>query len=180
MASAGESDWVSAAAGGVIFLAVIACAGVYAVDRFQAATAPKQYAAAQAQQQVQRAQEDAAMKAKAAEDEEARAEKAKTEQEEAQAYASAKNAIESVRSSLADPDSALFKDVWAVRGKLAEAPEGVFACGTVNAKNGFGGYVGYTPFVAIGSTVLTPQDGIFEGVFQEVCLDGKKLFPVQV
>lgn len=101
------------------------------------------------------------------------------EQDNAEAYTAAKSAIDSVRYSLADPDSALFKDVWAVRGQIADAPETVFACGTVNAKNAYGGYVGYTPFVAVGSTVLTPQDSIFERVFRQVCLDGKKLFPIQ-
>jgi hypothetical protein len=180
VSNTGQSDWVGTAAGGIIFLALVACVGAYAIDRFQAATAPKQYAAAQAQQQVVREEETAKEAAKTAEGERARAEKEAAEQAEAQAYASAKEAIQSVRYSLADPDSALFKDVWAVRGKIKEAPEGVFACGTVNAKNGFGGYVGYTPFVAIGSTVLTPRDGIFVGVFREACLGGTKLFPMQV
>lgn len=110
----------------------------------------------------------------------AAAEKEKAQAEEAQAYADAKGALESVRNTLADPESALFKDAWAVRGQIADAPPTTFACGTVNAKNGFGGYVGYTPFVAVGSTVLTPQDGIFERVFRQVCLGGKKLFPLQV
>ena len=120
--------------------------------------------------------------AKAAEVEAARkvaAEKEKAEAGEAQAYADTKVALESVRNTLADPDSALFKDVWAVRGQIANAPPTTFACGTVNAKNGFGGYVGYMPFVAVGSTVLTPQDGIFERVFRQVCLGGEKLFAVK-
>lgn len=102
-----------------------------------------------------------------------------TETNDAEAYSAAKSAIDSVRYSFADPDSALFKDVWAVRGQISGLPEGVFACGTVNAKNAYGGYVGYTPFVAIGSTVLTPQDSIFERVFRQVCLDGEKLFPIR-
>jgi hypothetical protein len=120
---------------------------------------------------------------KAAVDETARkaaAEKDKADREEAQAYVDAKVALESARNTLADPESALFKDVWAVRGQIADAPPTTFTCGTVNAKNGFGGYVGYTPFVAVGSTVLTPQDGIFERVFRQVCLGGNKLFPMQV
>lgn len=75
----------------------------------------------------------------------------RTEQNDAEAYAAARSAIDAVRYSLADPDSALFKDVWAVRGQISDAPETVFACGTVNAKNAYGGYVGCTPFVAVGS-----------------------------
>lgn len=42
---------------------------------------------------------------------------------------------------LKDPDSAVFKDVWHVGGGRA-------LCGQVNAKNSYGGYSGFRPFVA--------------------------------
>jgi hypothetical protein len=141
--------------------------GAIAFNGLQAKLAPEQHAAAK-------------QTAPTVEEARVRAEKEEAERQEAQTYASAKQAVESVRSTLVDPDSAVFKDVWAVRARLDGTPEGTFACGSVNARNGFGGYTGYTMFVAIGSTVLTPQDSIFTGVFQTVCLDGKKLFPVQV
>lgn len=176
MAGGGKTDWVSATVGGFFLVALIICAGAFAVDRIRAVAFPEQYAT----EAAQREQEAAKQAAVAAREEKLKAEKKAAEEQEAQAYASAKEAVQSVRYTLADPDSALFKDVWAVRGQIEGAPEGVFACGTVNAKNGFGGYVGYMPFVAVGSTVLTPQDHIFEGVFRDVCLGGKKLFPVQV
>ncbi|WP_343698412.1 hypothetical protein [Caulobacter sp.] len=180
MASNGKTDWVSVTVGSFLLVALLICAGAFAVDRIKAAAFPKEHAAAQAQIKAQRDRDAAVENALKAEEEKAQAEKDAAEREEAQAFASANEAVQAVRYSLADPDSALFKDVWAVRGQIDGAPEGVFTCGTVNAKNGFGGYVGYMPFVAVGSTVLTPQDGIFEQTFQRVCLEGKKLFPVQV
>ena len=52
-------------------------------------------------------------------------------------------ALSQVRNSLKDPDSALFKNV-----RLVDYFDGKVICGDVNAKNSYGGYVGYTPFVA--------------------------------
>jgi hypothetical protein len=50
-----------------------------------------------------------------------------------------------VRSRLKDPDSAMFRDVRAVR--KGDSPARV--CGYVNSRNAFGGYVGFVPFVAL-------------------------------
>ncbi|EJL32223.1 hypothetical protein PMI01_02603 [Caulobacter sp. AP07] len=157
-----------------VFAGVLLASFVALQPRPTAATASAPAVAAPTAEQVAAKAEAEEVARKAA------AEKEKAASEEAQVYADAKDALESVRNTLADPESALFKNVWAVRGQIADAPPTTFACGTVNAKNGFGGYVGYMPFVAVGSTVLTPQDGIFERVFRQVCLDGKKLFPVEV
>ncbi len=56
------------------------------------------------------------------------------------------SAIETgLRESLKDPGSM-------VLGSVAAASSGdgiVYVCGTVNAKNSFGGYVGYQPFLGI-------------------------------
>lgn len=49
----------------------------------------------------------------------------------------------SVASGLKDPNSAQFNGV-----RLVSYAGGKVICGTVNAKNSFGGYVGFTPFVA--------------------------------
>ncbi|AXW48540.1 hypothetical protein CJO91_13065 [Ralstonia solanacearum] len=49
-----------------------------------------------------------------------------------------------VLARLKDPDSAEFRDTH--RG--ADTGTGVPLCGEVNAKNGFGGYVGYKRFIA--------------------------------
>lgn len=52
-------------------------------------------------------------------------------------------ALEQVRNLLKDPDSAQFKDV-----RLVDYRDGKVVCGRVNAKNSYGGYVGYKQFVA--------------------------------
>jgi hypothetical protein len=47
--------------------------------------------------------------------------------------------------ALNDPESARFRKIKAMwRDEL-----GIGVCGELNAKNGFGGYVGYRPFVAV-------------------------------
>ena len=48
---------------------------------------------------------------------------------------------DAVRLELRDPDSAKFR-----HGKLNNKGE---FCGFVNAKNGFGGYTGFTPFIGM-------------------------------
>ncbi|KUM25201.1 hypothetical protein AU467_04260 [Mesorhizobium loti] len=62
-----------------------------------------------------------------------------------------------VSLQLKDPDSAKFGPIKAVPYPGVE--EGVvLACGFVNAKNGFGGYAGETPFVGVLATYrLTGQ-----------------------
>lgn len=59
-------------------------------------------------------------------------------------------AMEAVKSKLNDPDSAKFRDVKRL-GPLNY-------CGWVNAKNGFGGYVGYSLFFANSKwTIIAPR-----------------------
>ena len=50
-----------------------------------------------------------------------------------------------VKNRLKDPDSANFNDVHIYPGASADDR---WVCGAVNAKNGFGGYAGFMPFVA--------------------------------
>ncbi|OQM74937.1 hypothetical protein [Manganibacter manganicus] len=50
-----------------------------------------------------------------------------------------------VASSLKDPESARFGSIQAVTNSSGV----VSACGTVNAKNSFGGYVGERPFAGV-------------------------------
>ncbi|MER8522711.1 hypothetical protein NKH56_25560 [Mesorhizobium sp. M1076] len=57
----------------------------------------------------------------------------------------------SVSLQLKDPDSVKFGPIKAV--PYPGVQEGVvLACGLVNAKNGFGGYAGETPFVGVLAT----------------------------
>ena len=65
-----------------------------------------------------------------------------------------------VRAYLKDPDSAEFK---------MKGMNGGLVCGTVNARNGFGGYTGHTPFVAnILDTEAIILDGTNKSEFQEI------------
>ena len=62
-----------------------------------------------------------------------------------------------VRTSLKDPDSAQFKQVY------ANYTEGfdVVACGQVNSKNSLGGYTGFKRFVSNGkSAIIEGRDNI--------------------
>ena len=52
-------------------------------------------------------------------------------------------ALDAVRNELKDPDSALFRNVSGF-----VAPNGsIYVCGWDNAKNSYGGYIGYEPFM---------------------------------
>jgi|GEM_PF-1969823 len=52
-----------------------------------------------------------------------------------------------IRGLLKDPDSAQFRSVTVVQQKLFDANAVGVVCGYVNAKNAFGGYVGYKGFL---------------------------------
>lgn len=62
--------------------------------------------------------------------------------------------LENVRASLKDPSSAQFE-------KVRLSSNGAAVCGKVNAKNGFGGYVGFRDFVASheGVAIKPPECG---------------------
>jgi hypothetical protein len=60
-----------------------------------------------------------------------------------------------VKGRLKDPESADFRNV-------SVAQDGLTVCGEVNAKNSFGGYVGYRPFLTVGDYVDIAKDGRLE------------------
>lgn len=56
--------------------------------------------------------------------------------------------VESVVSStLRDPGSAQFRNIRLVTANRKDGGAEQWVCGEVNGKNGFGGYVGFQPFV---------------------------------
>lgn len=71
-------------------------------------------------------------------------------------------AKESVTRKLKDPESARFRGVFTMRGSV---------CGEVNAKNSYGGYVGFKRFLAIeGLLVMLDDDGMaFAQMHDETC-----------
>ncbi len=56
-----------------------------------------------------------------------------------------------VAESLKDPASVQFRDIRVVKYGF-----GVLVCGQYNAKNGYGGYVGFGPFVVSEGEMLDP------------------------
>ncbi|MER8809232.1 hypothetical protein [Mesorhizobium australicum] len=74
--------------------------------------------------------------------------------------ANAKTAMAAVMSKLKDPMSAQFMSFRHPDPMYAQYPQNV-VCGLVNAKNGFGGYGGFSPFayqvLTKSSIILTPE-----------------------
>ncbi len=58
-----------------------------------------------------------------------------------------KRAKAAVKEQLNDADSAKFRNL-----KVRNGDKGKIVCGEVNAKNRFGGYVGFQHFIAIGNS----------------------------
>lgn len=67
--------------------------------------------------------------------------------------AATEKAKASLARSLKDPESARFRDV-----SLVPYQDGAVICGEVNAKNSYGGYVGYKRFVASTEEFLFAED----------------------
>ncbi|MFC0633858.1 hypothetical protein [Brevundimonas balnearis] len=95
-------------------------------------------------------------------------------------FSAAQRALANFKASLRDPYTARFRDVWAVSFSLGELDGGVGVCGIVNARNSFGAYVGEQPFAAMGAQVFNPGDPDFERYFRIICLDGERLFELEV
>jgi len=83
----------------------------------------------------------------------------------------ARTALQALRGQLSDPDSARFRNVWAMRYPVQGQADAAIFCGEVNARNRFGGYVGFEPFMALGHTVYTAETSdVFEGMYRDFCL----------
>ncbi len=77
------------------------------------------------------------------------------------------DAKEAVRANLRDPGSAEFRDVVVVR-----KPGSIAVCGEVNARNGFGGYTGFTQFMARDAKAALrsgPSDAAFVTRWNRAC-----------
>jgi hypothetical protein len=62
-------------------------------------------------------------------------------------------AQDAIREALKDPQSAQFKDVYVRELKTSRV-----VCGSVNAKNSYGGYVGFRPFFVMEPRGSAPVD----------------------
>lgn len=80
---------------------------------------------------------------------------------------------EGVKKTLKDPNSAMFGSIYAVKnaenGSKGNSDKIIYVCGTVNAKNSFGGYTGQTPFNGILGLL---KDDV--GVFSPTNIGGDK------
>ncbi|MCU4582839.1 hypothetical protein KTJ32_17730 [Acinetobacter gyllenbergii] len=75
------------------------------------------------------------------------------------------NAKQSIRESIKDPRSAQFQHIRVVKNLRGETA----VCGEVNAKNAFGGYVGFTPFMYVdGGSYLASGDKDYQEDFYYV------------
>jgi hypothetical protein len=77
-----------------------------------------------------------------------------------------------VKEKLKDPDSAKFRNVFFSRG-TDNVP---CSCGEVNARNAFGGYIGYQRFISGGSAELTFVENEvvdFETAWERLCAPGQ-------
>lgn len=169
-----KADPVGTAAGAIVglglLIAVLFFAGQWAWSKID----PAGYAASQAASAAQREAENAV--------ETTEAEKLKAAQEKRDAdsavyavyWTHAKDSYESFKLTLADPYSAQFRDVWAVKFGTKGAV-GSAVCGTVNAKNAYGAYVGEMPFVATGPLVWTPDHPNFQEQYRVICLEGQRM-----
>lgn len=68
-------------------------------------------------------------------------------------FVSKYEAQDAVKKLLRDPESAQFDNVFVHRGKDVAA-----VCGSVNAKNGFGGYTGGKLFFVVGSVAVVEPE----------------------
>jgi hypothetical protein len=78
-------------------------------------------------------------------------------------------AQEAVRNHLKDPDSARFRNVTIIRVE----PDGAVVCGEVNAKNSYGGYVGFRRFVVTGDHVMMDDTTSFAALAHVLCTPGR-------
>lgn len=69
-----------------------------------------------------------------------------------------------VARDMKDPGSVQFRNV-----RVYRHDEQVHVCGEFNAKNGYGGYVGFQPFVSDGNFASTDSDGIRFEVMSHFC-----------
>lgn len=86
------------------------------------------------------------------------------------AYSNKVFAQQQVTKVLKDPDSARFQDVTVVKPKNFDPKRPGIVCGSVNAKNSFGGYTGFKDFVVIaGIPVLEDGTNDFVRLWNKQC-----------
>ncbi|MDB5437880.1 MAG: hypothetical protein JWM33_307 [Caulobacteraceae bacterium] len=75
-----------------------------------------------------------------------------------------------LEETLRDPGTAKYKAVLAVPFVTNDGSKLYIFCGRVNSKNGFGGYAGFTRFIATTSGAVVETDNSFESAWQQRCV----------
>lgn len=99
---------------------------------------------------------------------------ARADQERAELAAIRDEAISTVKGELVDPFSAHFRGLYHYPGATTEGRPTTIVCGEVNAKNKFGGYVGWKEWIYVdGSAYLDGPEGdvstILAGTYLKLC-----------
>lgn len=95
---------------------------------------------------------------------------ARSENSEFAYRAAALDTLGRFKAQMRDPSSVSFRNLVIVH--VAGGPktwENSAVCGEVNARNGFGGYTGYVPFIAADTFSTTPSDRSFGALFPANC-----------
>ena len=83
-----------------------------------------------------------------------------------------KASINGIKKMVKDPDSIQFRNVFISTSKLQTL------CGEINAKNSYGGFVGFRRFYYTGRAGLdeieNPGDSIFSGMYPKMCAISRK------
>jgi hypothetical protein len=92
-------------------------------------------------------------------------------EERAQGEASIRAAAAFFASSLREPSSATFRNVFIGKRPPPTKTLKIIVCGEINARNGFGGYTGFQHFIVSGGSVYT---GRIAGLsVREACFDNR-------
>jgi hypothetical protein len=99
--------------------------------------------------------------------------KVDSKKEKAQAFNVYYKTKEGIRNHMKDPESTKFKDLKVVKTEI-DGKEYMFLIGEVNGKNGFGAYIGFKSFIALGDKFyLQDSDGAAYSDFFKKNLTGK-------
>lgn len=76
------------------------------------------------------------------------------------------SAIQTVAFELKDPESARFKDVWALKSSFGTR----IICGYVNGKNSYGAYTGYKTFAILDDSIFFEGSGFVGQQLPRMCM----------
>lgn len=95
---------------------------------------------------------------------------ARTDNSEYAYRAAALDTLGRFKAQMRDPGSVSFRNLVIVHvAGGAKTWENSAVCGEVNARNGFGGYTGFVPFIAADTFSTTPSDRSFRALFEANC-----------